>query len=265
MKITDILTEDMVVPALTGRNKGDVIEELARVVSSHHPEIDTTSRTTLIVSGCVVQPPVFSEGREQFVLELEPGARARVNLTLREGEVPPLLRYGQKVEFNAKLRKTRNFGNPGAFDYARYLARQDIYWTASARGAEVKILPGRCGSAFQGAIMNLRAAAMDRLSQLYHGDPYNTGMMQAILIGETAKLDKVWTEEYRSTGTFHALVISGAPVTVLASWLYARVTGGRRRWCDRLPRRSPSADEKPGSCLESCRSGRASWRVTRPG
>ena len=85
------------------------------------------------------------------------------------------------------------------------------------------------------AIYWLRTASLDRLERLYANQPYETGMMQAILIGETAKLDKVWTEEYRSTGTFHALVISGAPVTVLASWLYARVTGGRRRWCDRLP------------------------------
>jgi len=39
------------------------------------------------------------------------------------------------------------------------------------------------------------------------------------LLGETAKLDKVWTEEYRSTGTFHALVISGAHIAVLAAFL----------------------------------------------
>ena len=99
------------------------------------------------------------------------------------------------------------------------------------------------------AIYWLRTASLDRLERLYAGQPYETGMMQAILIGETAKLDKVWTEEYRSTGTFHALVISGAHVavlaafllfllricfvppmpanllTVLASWLYALVTG----------------------------------------
>ena len=41
MKITDILAEDMVVAALRGRSKGDVIDELARVVSEHHRgEID---------------------------------------------------------------------------------------------------------------------------------------------------------------------------------------------------------------------------------
>jgi nitrogen PTS system EIIA component len=40
MKITDILTEDSVVPALRGRSKGEVIEELAGVVVAGHPEID---------------------------------------------------------------------------------------------------------------------------------------------------------------------------------------------------------------------------------
>ena len=74
-------------------------------------------------------------------------------------------------------------------------------------------------------------------------------MMQAILIGQSFQLQKVWTEQYRSTGTFHAIVISGTHVailaafflfllricfvpesvalfvTVLAAWLYALVTG----------------------------------------
>ena len=36
MKITDILSENLVVPALAGRSKGAVIEELADVVAEHH-------------------------------------------------------------------------------------------------------------------------------------------------------------------------------------------------------------------------------------
>ena len=40
MKITDILTEDMVVAELQGGSKADVIVELADVVATHHPEID---------------------------------------------------------------------------------------------------------------------------------------------------------------------------------------------------------------------------------
>lgn len=41
MKITDILSEEMVVSGLRGRSKGDVIDELAAVVAEHHRgEID---------------------------------------------------------------------------------------------------------------------------------------------------------------------------------------------------------------------------------
>jgi competence protein ComEC len=209
-----------------------------------------TEGALLILAGCVVEPSAISVDRDQFVLELEPGARVRVSLYVPEGKQPPVLRYGQRVEFDARVRPTHNFSNPGEFDYVHYLARQDIYWTASARAtAPIKILPGRCGWRFMSAIYWLRTASLDRLERLYANQPYETGMMQAILIGETAKLDKVWTEEYRSTGTFHALVISGAHVavlaafllfllrirfippttanllTVLASWLYALVTG----------------------------------------
>jgi nitrogen PTS system EIIA component len=40
MKITDILTEDMVIPELRGGSKVDVIVELAGIVAARHPEID---------------------------------------------------------------------------------------------------------------------------------------------------------------------------------------------------------------------------------
>ncbi len=180
------------------------------------PEMDGEGET-LIVSGCVVRPPILTADREQFVLELEPGARANVSLALKDGEEPAKLDYGQRIEFDAKLRKPRNFGNPGAFDYVRYLARQQVYWTATARASvPIKILDGRCGSSLEGAVFRLRVAALNRIESLYAGDDYAIGMMEAILIGESSKLEKVWTDHFRRTGTFHALVISGMHIVVLA-------------------------------------------------
>src|SRR5450759_4418564 len=213
------------------------------------PEIDATGREVVILAGCVVEPPAISGERERFILELERGARAQVTLYTKPGETLPALRYGQNLELDGKVRPPRNFGNPGAFDYRHYLARQDIYWTVSAAAGDVRVLPGHCGNAFQKAVMDLRALALARIEQLYAGDAYQGGMMQAILIGQSFQLQKVWTEQYRSTGTFHALVISGTHVavlaafflvllricfvpeslalvtTVLAAWLYALVTG----------------------------------------
>ncbi len=181
------------------------------------PSIDANSQETVLLSGCVVDPPIFYEGRDQFTVQLAPKAAARASLTLREGELPPDLHYGQLVEFEAKVRPIRNFQNPGSFDFAAYSARREIYWNAAVRtGAPVKVLPGKCGSAFMAPIFQLRTLALQRIEALYPDNPYAVGMMEAILIGETTKLEKVWTEHFRRTGTFHALVISGMHISVLA-------------------------------------------------
>ena len=62
----------------------------------------------------------------------------------------------------------------------------NIFWTASIpTGARLTVLPGRCGSRFSAAIFALRTAALNRIEQLYAGNPYAIGMMEATLIGET--------------------------------------------------------------------------------
>ncbi len=184
------------------------------------PELDAEGREPVILSGCVVQPPALAGERERFVVELDPGARVQVTAYAREGQAPPMLHYGQRVEFEARVRRPRNYGNPGSFDFVRYLARRDVYWTASmASGAEVTILPGQCGSRFQAAIAGLRVLTLERLARLYQGKPYETGMMQAVMIGETYQMQRVWTEQFRNTGTYHALVISGTHTAVLAAFL----------------------------------------------
>jgi competence protein ComEC len=154
-------------------------------------------------------------------LELADKARARVSLPL-EDEATQLqkLSYGQRVEIEARVRSPHNYNNPGGFDYVSYLARQNIFWTATmTKGSQAAILPGRCGSRFWSLIYGTRTAALQELDQLYSGDSYNRGMMEAILIGESSSLVRLWTENFRRTGTFHALVISGVHVTVLAGVL----------------------------------------------
>ncbi|HML18933.1 MAG TPA: ComEC/Rec2 family competence protein, partial [Bryobacteraceae bacterium] len=221
------------------------------------PVIDAGLKEIVILDGCVVEPTVFSNDREQFTLELDWKARARVSLSLpnepqalRDDETPQRLDYGQRVEIEARVRRPHNYNNPGSFDYAAYLARKDIYWTASMpAGSTARVLPGRCGSRLMSLVYALRVAALDRIERLYPDDNYATGMMEATLIGESSKLERVWTDNFRRTGTYHTLVIAGMHVTVLAgvllfllrvcaapempalaltagaAWLYAMVTG----------------------------------------
>jgi len=84
---------------------------------------------------------------------------------------------------------------------------------------------------------------------LYPDDPHTAALLQATLLGETSGVQRRWTNDFRVTGTYHALVISGQHVSVLAltlllilrllrfrrvpalavatltSWLYAVISG----------------------------------------
>jgi competence protein ComEC len=184
------------------------------------PEIQAGARETVILDGCVVSPSAFSEERDQFVLELAPHAKARVSLAIRGHETTPDLSYGQMIELEARVRRIRNFQNPGEFDYERFSARSDIYWTAAATGAgSVVVKPGRCGSRFFAAVFALRTAALRRIERIYAGNPYAIGMMEATLIGESSRMERQWTDHFRRTGTYHMLVIDGLHITILAAFL----------------------------------------------
>lgn len=213
------------------------------------PRLDIEDGEVALLDGCITNPPVFSPQREQFTLALGPKAAARVTVNLKAGADMPL-DYGQKVEVTAKVRSPRNFQNPSAFDYAGYLAAQNIYWTASvANATDIHTQPGRCGSRAVGWLFGIRTWALDRIRRLYPDDPHTVALLQATLLGETGGVDRRWTTDFRVTGTYHALVISGQHVSVLAftlllllrllrfrrvpalavatlaSWLYAFISG----------------------------------------
>jgi competence protein ComEC len=217
---------------------------------THTPKLSADDGETVLLTGCVTNPPVFSPNREQFTLNLTPKASIRVSVNLKGDDQPLALNYGQKVELPAKIRAPRNFQNPESFDYVHYLAAQHIYWTGSVSGSEeIKVLPGSCGSGAVASLYAIRTWALARLAALYPKDQQTVGLLQATLLGETSGVERRWTNDFRVTGTYHALVISGQHVSVLAfslllilrllrlrkipalcvatlaSWLYAFISG----------------------------------------
>ncbi len=184
--------------------------------NTRKPKLNAEDGEAVLMSGCVSNPPVFSPDREQFTLDLTPQTSARLSVNLKNNAKLPL-RYGQQVEAAVKVRSPRNFGNPDGFDYVTYLAGQHIYWTGSVSSpADIRVLPGRCGSQAVALLYDVRTWALERLETLYPGDQHTAALLQATLLGETSGVEKRWTSDFRVTGTYHALVISGQHISVLA-------------------------------------------------
>ncbi|MBI2678218.1 MAG: ComEC/Rec2 family competence protein [Candidatus Koribacter versatilis] len=130
--------------------------------------------------------------------------------------------YGERLRVTARLRPPHNYGNPGSFDYAGYLAERGIVALATASQQRVEARPGdfheETGHALFRWRSQLRRALLARIGSLWQ--PREAALLSAMLLGETALLDRATRAEFQRTGVFHVLVVSGMNVALLATVVF---------------------------------------------
>ncbi|MFC6672486.1 DNA internalization-related competence protein ComEC/Rec2 [Marinobacterium aestuariivivens] len=167
--------------------------------------------------GEVTGLPVAGVAVQRFelrVLEQQGSRLRRVRLSWYDPE--ELLRPGDIVELDVRLKPPRGLWNPGAFDYERWALARGI-----DAGGYVRAWHGRRGHGW--SIDRWRAALAARL---YRGieDPSVSALARALLLGDRNGLDSGDWEQLRRTGTVHLLVVSGLHIGILVGvgWLLGR-------------------------------------------
>jgi competence protein ComEC len=122
--------------------------------------------------------------------------------------------YGERLRLPVKLRIPRNFRNPGAFDYEGYLADNGIAALASAKAEEVEVLPGFSGTRVELWRSRIHSSIIAKVQALW--PPQQAALLDAMLIGEDAFLDRDTRADFQRSGTYHILVVSGMNVSILA-------------------------------------------------
>lgn len=164
-----------------------------------------------------------SIGRERLYIEVDrafsgkvTSVRGRVLLTIgdREGSYSP----GQRVRFKARLRRPRNLGNPGGFDYKGYLASRGIYVTGYVKESGWVVPVGEGGS-LVGRLRGRIGAFLERI------DPPLRGLTKALILGERGEVDRGTRDLFVKTGTAHLLAISGLHIGIIAFIFYTITLG----------------------------------------
>jgi competence protein ComEC len=122
--------------------------------------------------------------------------------------------YGTRLHLAAKLKFPRNFRNPGAFDYQSYLAAHGIAALASAKAEDVQLLPGFVGNRLELRRSRIHSSIIAKIHSLW--PPHEAALLDAMLIGEDAFIDRDTRVNFQRSGTYHILVVSGMNVTILA-------------------------------------------------
>ena len=189
--------------------------ELRQTIDVETEQLTTASHSVDIRSG--IRLNIYSPTNATDTKSAIPSFRksARAGAPLVSTALPTrLFHYGERIRFPAKLRIPRNFRNPGAFDYRGYLAANRIAVLGSTKAESVELIPGFASGRIELWRSRLHAGIISKVHELW--PPREAALIDAMVIGEEAFIDRDTRTDFQRSGTYHILVVSGMNVTILA-------------------------------------------------
>ena len=194
--------------ARDGRLRPVGLGEIRQTLDAETEEVRTaTGQVEAVHSG--IRISLYSPRSNDAALEGNSGAVSTSSATTM-----PAFHYGERIRLSAKLRLPRNFRNPGAFDYQGYLADHGIAALGSAKIESVERLPGFAGTRIAFWRSRLHRGVIAKVHELW--PPREAALIDAMVIGEEAFIDRDTRTDFQRSGTYHVLVVSGMNVSILA-------------------------------------------------
>ncbi|KAA6311231.1 hypothetical protein EZS27_037601, partial [termite gut metagenome] len=134
--------------------------------------------------------------------------RKHILLYIQKDSISGCLRRGDEVLFSTRLSPPRNNGNPGEFDYARYLTHKAVSGIGFVISGNWKIT----ATNIHYSLMHTALECRDNIVLLYdklgfQGD--ELAVLSALTIGYQEELSEEIRESYSVSGASHVLSLSG--------------------------------------------------------
>ncbi|OPL15171.1 MAG: hypothetical protein AVO39_01855 [delta proteobacterium MLS_D] len=185
-------------------------------------------RTPCTMEGYVAESPRVVPAKSRFIVSVtalldemkRQPLRGTVLLTARN--IPDTFRYGDYIRFTARLKKPKNFNNPGGFDYESYLRRRHVPLTTSvSRPIDIVILRRGGGNPVTATIETLRSRVRNLIADATH--PPLRELLGALVLGEKERIHPDIREQFNRAGVSHLLAISGFHIGMAAFFTFLAV------------------------------------------
>lgn len=186
------------------------------------------------IHGRILTPPEIRGSRISFVIAVASlggegeAVRGRIRVS-SAWEGMPALQSGDEICFSGRIRKIRNFRNPGGFDYARFMAFRDIQCSAHVRKGSLKVMARAKREGFRDPMPGARRRIHARIIEECPDSA--GGILAALLIGEKSDIEPRLRAMFNRAGISHLLAISGLHIgSILAlsygafRWIFAFIT-----------------------------------------
>jgi len=137
----------------------------------------------------------------------------KIRVTISGNE--PVLSFGDRISFTAKIKSIRNFKNPGGFDYKRYMAFKSVFGSSYAQGEKVTIISENQDRGVRRTINEVRRRISTFIEKAGGGS--HQGVLKALIVGQRQQVPQTLRDAFNRAGVGHLLAISGLHIGIVAS------------------------------------------------
>ncbi|MEN8108319.1 MAG: DNA internalization-related competence protein ComEC/Rec2 [Pseudomonadota bacterium] len=123
---------------------------------------------------------------------------------------------GQRWRLALRLKRPHGYGNPGGFDYERWLFQQRIAATGYVRK---DVRNRQLEPAWQSPVSRMRQSIARQLKSMTAGSS-SLSLVRALTIGDRNGITQQQWETLRATGTSHLMAISGLHISLVAGLVF---------------------------------------------
>jgi len=138
-----------------------------------------------------------------------------------QGKWPDNILPGDVLAVRAIAKRPGSYKTPGVFDYAKYLARKDIWVTVSVR-TPLLLHKTKQNNTFLHSLLYFPEKTRTQIGKYIDSTvPVDqAAIYRAILLGDKSHLNEATLESFKNSGTMHILAISGLHMAVIGSAIY---------------------------------------------
>ena len=198
---------------------------IGRVVfpETHPLDISRLAGKNVYMEGIVSTDPRLSGEKTEITLEstrVFAGSASiptlgKTLITVLGNEDRGLPRYGDLVRLQANLKAPHSFGNPGGFDYERFLLLKGIRVRALVQDpAEIVVIRENQGNVLRHYLEKYRSHLRGIIKA--NAVAPESGIIQAMTLGEQSEIPRDVYDKFSQTGTSHIIAISGFNISIIA-------------------------------------------------
>jgi len=169
------------------------------------------------VEGWIEEAQYRRNGKNRYLLQCNfiytdsKKVEVQGTIYLFQGKFEYRLKYGDRIRLSTRIQKPPLPGNPGEFNFRKYLQLKDIHFQAVIKEETCQILSGQDGNPLQKEffvpIQNFIRSEIEK-----HIPNPASAVVKALLLGERQDVERSILQQFQRTGIVHVLAISGLHV-----------------------------------------------------